>query len=198
MTNALIIPHSGSPRPVGRHRTDPIGATRLLLAGLAILVVLGLISAGVWSLIGSLSPDDPPAGPSTTQNATKSPEPSPSEETSPEAGTAATGSARPRSTGEDASPRASAAPVTPGAVPPGYVECLAEICPVFLRVPGGDVLVDRDLTRGEKATYFEPRVDVVLGDAATVRVLVNGEERKRGEEGERQTFTATRPTPAPS
>lgn len=183
---------------MGRHRTDPIGATRLLLAGLAILVVLGLISAGVWSLIGSLSPDDPPAGPSTAQNATESPEPSPSEKTSPEAGTAATGSARPRSTGEDASPRASAAPVTPGAVPTVYVECLAEICPVFLRVPGGDVLVDRDLTRGEKATYFEPRVDVVLGDGATVRVLVNGEERKRGEEGERQTFTAIRPTPAPS
>ncbi|MEV5411962.1 hypothetical protein AB0K60_24375 [Thermopolyspora sp. NPDC052614] len=186
---------------MGRHRTDPIGATRLLLAGLAILAVLGLISVGVWSLIGSLTPDDASAGLSTAEDATQSPEAnSPGADSSKdapdEADATATGSASPAE--EDENPQASGAPVPPGSIPTVYLECLAEICPVFLRIPGGDVLIDRDLTRGEKATYFEPRIDVVLGDAATVRVFVNGEERKRGEEGERQTFTASRPTPTPS
>lgn len=182
-----------------------MGATRLLLAGLAVLVVLGLISVGVWALIGSLSPDDPAAGPVTAGNPTRSSEPSEPGTDSAETDSPATDSPRPDSTGTDATgePRPSAPSSSPpapaaGSVPTVYVECLAELCPVFLRVPGGDVLVDRDLTRGEKATYFEPRVDVVLGDAATVRVIVNGEERERGEEGERQTFTAARPTPRPS
>jgi hypothetical protein len=193
---------------VGRHRTDPRGATRLLLAGLAVLALLGLIAGGVWALMGSLDPDEPAAE-------TASARPIESTETNTSrtegSGSAPKGeSAKPdREKPDDeqdddeqdeqsAKPSQPAAKATPGSVPTIYVECLAELCPVFLRIPGGDILVDRDLTRGEKATYFEPRIDVVLGDAATVRVLVNGEERKRGGEGERQTFTVSRPSPSPT
>ncbi|GLX00338.1 hypothetical protein Misp02_44240 [Microtetraspora sp. NBRC 16547] len=72
------------------------------------------------------------------------------------------------------------------------IVCSADRCPVFVRIPGGDVLMDRDMTRGEQASYFEPELDVVLGDASTVTVLENGTQRPPGETGERQTFKVTR------
>lgn len=154
---------------MGRHRSDPGGAGRILVTGSAVLALLGLIVFGIFALIGSLNPDD--AVVAGVADATVDP-----------------------SAGGDP-PRPSDPPDT---VPTVYLECLAAVCPVFLRVPGGDVLVDRDLTRGEVATYYEPKIDVVLSDAASVRVLVNGKPREPGEKGERQTFTAVRPTPSPS
>ncbi|MGI5492875.1 hypothetical protein [Microtetraspora malaysiensis] len=72
------------------------------------------------------------------------------------------------------------------------IVCSADRCPVFVRIPGGDVLMDRDMTRGEQASYFEPELDVVLGDASTVTVLENGTQRPPGEAGERQSFKVTR------
>lgn len=160
---------------MGRHRSDPRGLGRILVIGLPILALLALIAFGFLSVIGSLIPQDPAADGAT---ATEQGE----------------GSA-----GEDpAGDPESSASRQAGNVPTIEIECLAQVCPVFLRVPGGDVLVDRDLERGEKATYYEPRIDVVLNDAGAVRVLVNGEERERGEEGERQTFTAERAGSSPS
>ncbi len=103
---------------------------------------------------------------------------------------------------------AGAVAATPGASTPGdpgdtpspagtrtatvRIVCSADRCPVFVRIPGGDVLMDRDMTRGEQASYFEPELDVVLGDASTVTVLENGTQRPPGEAGERQTFKVTR------
>lgn len=141
-----------------------MGAGRILVAGLAILALLGLIAFGAFALVKSLTPDDPAAG-------------------------------RPARTAAGATP-SGARGTEP--VPTITIECLAQVCPVFLRVPGGDVLVDRDLARGEHAAYYEPRIDVVLNDAAAVRVLVNGEERERGGKGERQTFTVARTSPRPT
>ncbi len=75
-------------------------------------------------------------------------------------------------------------------VPTLRIECVAETCPlVTVRVPGGDVLQHRDMSRGEELSYFEPELDVVLSDAGTVRVTENGERRPRAEAGERESFT---------
>ncbi|ETK34697.1 hypothetical protein [Microbispora sp. ATCC PTA-5024] len=83
---------------------------------------------------------------------------------------------------------------TPAAsrVPTVRIVCQADRCPVFVRVPGGDVLIDRDMTRGEQASYFDPELAVVLDDAATVAVEENGTARPAGQPGERQSFKVTR------
>ncbi|MBE3008492.1 hypothetical protein IL992_04725 [Microbispora sp. NEAU-D428] len=96
-------------------------------------------------------------------------------------GASSTPSARP-------SAEPSAAPATPR-VPTVRVVCRADRCPVFVRVPGGDVLIDRDLARDEEASYFQPELDVVLDDASTVQVFENGTARSPGPAGERQAFS---------
>lgn len=90
--------------------------------------------------------------------------------------------------------RVSAAPTTSARVPTVRIECVADTCPlVTVRVPGGDVLQHRDMSRGEQVSYFEPELDVVLSDAGTVRVTENGRPRPPGELGEREAFTARGP-----
>ncbi|MFC4111499.1 hypothetical protein [Nonomuraea zeae] len=94
--------------------------------------------------------------------------------------------------------RASAATTTADAateataqVPTVRIECVAETCPlVTVRVPGGDVLQYREMSRGEEVSYFEPELDVVLSDASTVRVTENGKPREQGKAGAREAFTA--------
>ncbi|MBG0814085.1 hypothetical protein [Planomonospora sp. ID82291] len=91
-------------------------------------------------------------------------------------------------------PSATPAPsAASGRVPTVLVECVEESCPtVFLKVAGGDVLHDREMARGEQTQSFDDKVDVVLTDASTVRVQVNGAVRPPGGPGERQEFTAAR------
>jgi hypothetical protein len=79
-------------------------------------------------------------------------------------------------------------------VPTVRIECVADTCPlVTVRVPGGDVLQHRDMSRGEEVSYFESELDVVLSDAGTVRVTENGERRPQGEPGEHEAFTVRGP-----
>ncbi|MBG0820200.1 hypothetical protein HS048_05555 [Planomonospora sp. ID91781] len=90
-------------------------------------------------------------------------------------------------------PATGAPSATPARVPTVLVECVEERCPtVFLKVAGGDVLLNREMARGEQAQAFDDKVDVVLTDASTVRVRVNGVVRPPGGAGERQEFTAVR------
>ncbi|SDQ71752.1 hypothetical protein SAMN04489764_1832 [Thermostaphylospora chromogena] len=94
-----------------------------------------------------------------------------------------------------ATPTPEGAPRTSPAAPPTIlIECRQTRCGrVFVRIPGGDVLLDRELARGERAAFDEERLDVVLDDAATVRVEVNG--RLRRPEAGREAFTVTREEP---
>ncbi|MDP9863722.1 MULTISPECIES: hypothetical protein [Streptosporangium] len=97
-----------------------------------------------------------------------------------------------------ARPTPAASPSTPpsataGQTPTVRVQCLREHCPkVFLRVAGGDVLIDREMAADEQAQSFDAKVDVVLTDSASVRVEVNGAVRPPGKAGERQEFTVSR------
>ncbi|WP_248962969.1 hypothetical protein [Sphaerisporangium perillae] len=148
-----------------------MGIARLLLVGLAVLVLLALIVVGVLSLIGSLKSDETTPAPSGAGGF----------------GQVVTDVSSP------ASPVVSVSRGSPGAdVPTLFVECQADRCPLFVRVTGGDVVEDRDLSRGQQASYFQPALDVVIGDASTVHVEVNGEPRSAGKPGERQSFTAER------
>ncbi len=78
-------------------------------------------------------------------------------------------------------------------VPTVLIQCVRERCPtVFLRIAGGDVLLNRELVRDEQVQSFEAKVDVVLADSAAVRVRVNGVVRPPGGPGEREEFTVSR------
>ena len=63
-------------------------------------------------------------------------------------------------------------------------------CQVFVRVPGGDILVDRNLRRGQSIRLDEQRLSVVLSDPTATRVYVNGHLRPPGEPGRRAEFIA--------
>lgn len=65
-------------------------------------------------------------------------------------------------------------------------------CQVFVGVPGGDIIVNRTLMRGESVRFDDPRLNVVLSDAGAVQVYVNGVRRPPGEPGRRTAFTAVR------
>lgn len=63
-------------------------------------------------------------------------------------------------------------------------------CQVFVRVPGGDILVNRNFTRGQSLRFDEQRLSVVLSDASAARVYVNGHLRPPGKPGRRVAFVA--------
>jgi hypothetical protein len=90
--------------------------------------------------------------------------------------------------------KVAAQPQASAQVPTVRIECVADTCPlVTVRVPGGDVLQYRDMSRGEEVSYFEPELDVVLSDAATVIVTENGKPRAQGKAGAREAFTVRGP-----
>ncbi|RCG30222.1 hypothetical protein DQ384_15850 [Sphaerisporangium album] len=140
-----------------------MGIARLLVVGVAILALLALVVVGVIALVGALSSDGAQGAPAGSATLSTSPAaPPPPVETSV------------------------------AETPTVYVECRADRCPIFVRVSGGDIVEDRDLSRGQQAFYSQPSLDVVLADASTVYVEVNGEPRSPGRPGERQHFTARR------
>jgi hypothetical protein len=61
-------------------------------------------------------------------------------------------------------------------------------CEVFVRVPGGDILVNRSFVRGQSLRFDEQRLSVVLSDASAARVYVNGRLRPPGKPGQRVAF----------
>jgi hypothetical protein len=156
-----------------------MGLARLLVMGVAILVVVALIVLGVLALIGSLNSEGAPAPRSASSSVPAAP---PASATPP----AVTSPGPSATSAPAATPPASTTPTL-------FVECRADRCPLFVRISGGDIVEDRDLTRGQQAVYDQPRLDVVLGDASGVYVEVNGEPREPGEPGERQAFTVEPP-----
>ncbi|GAA0375534.1 hypothetical protein Acor_82400 [Acrocarpospora corrugata] len=87
---------------------------------------------------------------------------------------------------------------TEAEVPTLEIICAADRCPVFVRVPGGDILTDQDLGPGQRVRHYEPELEVVLDDAGTVQVLENGKERPPGKAGERDSFEVSRAQDPPS
>ncbi len=78
------------------------------------------------------------------------------------------------------------------------IACQVESCPVFVRIPGGDVLLNGQLTKGEQVAYFDGKLDVVLDDASLVKIWENGKPRPPAPPGEPASFTVTRGQGQPS
>lgn len=87
-------------------------------------------------------------------------------------------------------PTASATPAVPVTL---TVTVTGAKCQVFVRVPGGDILVNRVLVRGQSVRFEEQRLSVVLGDGSAVQVYVNGKLRPPGRTGQRVAFIAAKP-----
>ncbi len=160
-----------------------MGLARLALAALAVGAVVTLLVIGGRALLGLL--DAPPEREPAAATGTAT-EPTGGPTGGPAGGP--TGGPTGGPAGEPTGGEATAQAPTVG------IECLAETCPlVTVRVPGGDVLQHREMSRGEEVRYFEPELDVVLTDAGTVRVTVNGEPRAQGADGAREAFTVRGP-----
>lgn len=57
------------------------------------------------------------------------------------------------------------------------IEVTGAQCLVFVRRPGGEVLVNQTLSSGQSVHFEGPPFDVVVGDATAVKVYVNGRPR---------------------
>jgi hypothetical protein len=86
--------------------------------------------------------------------------------------------------GGPGSPAAKAAP--PAAL---TIEVTATHCPVFVRRPGGEVLINQTLTDGQSVHFNGPPFDVVVCDAGAVKIYVNGRPRSVGPPGRQVTVT---------
>ncbi|SIO86099.1 hypothetical protein BQ8420_10280 [Nocardiopsis sp. JB363] len=60
-----------------------------------------------------------------------------------------------------------------------YIRVVGESSDVFVRVPGGDVLLDQELQQGNSVHYPDNAqgLEVTIGDPSAVEVYVNGVEQ---------------------
>jgi hypothetical protein len=73
------------------------------------------------------------------------------------------------------------------------IHCRVEQCRVFVSTsPDGNVLFNGTLRQDEVRQYDEPRMDVVVTDASTVDIYLNGRLQKKGPPGARRTYTVVK------
>lgn len=78
----------------------------------------------------------------------------------------------------------------PQAAPTLQLNVTGDRSRVFVRIPGGDVLLDDTLTHGRHAEFDQAALDVVISDGGAVQVTVDGRQRPLGKSGQRLQFTA--------
>ncbi len=155
---------------MGRHvsaerRASPRSGLAVASAGIAALIcVSGFAGQRLWRRFGASTP-------AALTASGRAPAPSPRSPSGP----------------DPAQRPASAAPATVA------VTVTGPRCPIFVRVPGGDILVNSVLVRGRSVSFYDQRLSVVLGDASAARVYVNGRLRPPGSAGHRAEFTVARP-----
>lgn len=70
-------------------------------------------------------------------------------------------------------------------------------CLVFVRRPGGEVLVNETLTHGRSIHVDGTPLDVVVSDAGAVQVYVRGQRWDVGPTGRQATFTVSQTSLTP-
>lgn len=88
---------------------------------------------------------------------------------------------------------AAAEPVDSGDMGALYIRVVGESSDVFVRVPGGDVLMDQELQQGNSVHYAENTqgLEVSIGDPSAVEVYVNGVEQDVSGKDPDHSFTLT-------
>jgi hypothetical protein len=153
---------------VGRHRPDPRGHARILIAAAAVALAIALLVVGGVALWGALTSEPARPGPATSQA------------DPPAAATQKTSTGRPRQ------PTTSTA--TGGAAL--VVRCRAARCGVFISSsPDNDVLFNGVMRQGEERRADEPRMNLVVSDSGGVDVIINGKLQPKGTPGKRRIYT---------
>jgi hypothetical protein len=72
-----------------------------------------------------------------------------------------------------------------------YIRVVGESSKVFVRVPGGDVLLDQELTQGSSVNYPDNAngLEVTIGEPTAVEVYVNGDHRDISDRDPGHSFT---------
>jgi hypothetical protein len=144
---------------VGRHRSDPRGLARILIAAIAVVLALALLVVGGMALVNALtSSSNDPGG---------------------------AGSAAPTSDPGGGEPRASA-PTTGSSTVPLVIRVTGAPTQVYVRVTDtGDVLQQGVLTTGEARQYDQAPLAVVANNAGSLEVVIYGEAQARKPAGAR-------------
>jgi hypothetical protein len=154
---------------VGRHRPDPRGHARILIAAAAVALALALVVVGGVALWGALTSEPARPAPATSQ-----------------ADPPAASAPQKTSTGRPRQPTTSTA--TGGAAL--IVRCRAAKCGVFISSsPDNDVLFNGFMRQGEERRADEPRMNLVVSDSGGVDVIINGKLQPKGASGKRKIYT---------
>lgn len=72
-----------------------------------------------------------------------------------------------------------------------HIRVVGQSSDVFVRVPGGDVLLDQELAQGSSVTYpdNDQGLEVSIGDPTAVEVHVNGVQRDVSDRAPGHSFT---------
>ena len=142
-----------------------MGLARIAIAVIAVVLAFGLLIIGGIALWGAL----------TSKSGEKPDAASPT----------------PSSVGGDTK---SKAPSTSQAGNTIVIHCLATQCPVFVSGPGAmDIQFNGNLSQNERQIFNGTRLTVVVQDASTVTVTINGKLQPRGARGEDKKYEV--PTP---
>lgn len=180
----------------GRHRSaaPSAGPPLLPIMAAAAVVVVILLAGVVVRLVGGDGNGDADAAPADRASAAGSPTSAASRSgTTPSPSPSVTASGSPSPTATSASPSPTAKPSKkPRDAPTLTLEVTRSISYIEVRGPNGQVYVLDTFDAGFKRSWDDPRLTVVLGNSAAVKVTVNGTVRPRGGEGQVQRFTVTR------
>ncbi|QXJ22826.1 hypothetical protein AGRA3207_003889 [Actinomadura graeca] len=155
---------------MGRHRSDPRGLARILIAAVAVVAALTLLVVGGTALVNAVSGDHGEPDPTTIS-------PTPDEGTQNKAGPS----------------RASASP-TASAVLPLVITVVGPATAVVVRVADtGEVLTQGTLSTGDIRKYEETPLQVVAANGGSLRVVIYGRQQPAKPSGQRgQWFVAAR------
>ncbi|MGH3322520.1 MAG: DUF4115 domain-containing protein [Streptosporangiaceae bacterium] len=145
----------------GRHRADPKGHGRYVIAGLGILIVVMLILAGGYALYGALM-----AKPGET---TFSSEPA-------------------RHTGGGRVLDTTGLPSRDATL---TLNVTGDRCFVSVHVPDGKTLLNKTLKKGDHVAFDQPKLVVTVGNSAAVDVRVNGKPYHTRKGAQVEAFTVT-------
>ncbi|GAA1007129.1 MULTISPECIES: RodZ domain-containing protein [Nocardiopsidaceae] len=72
-----------------------------------------------------------------------------------------------------------------------HIRVTGESSDVFVRIPGGDVLLDQEVTQGQSVNYAsaEGGLEVTIGDPSAVEVFVHGNRRDIADREPGHSFT---------
>jgi hypothetical protein len=141
---------------VGRHRPDPRGHARILIAAFAVVLALALLIVGAIALFGAMT--SKPDAPGTTTSGTPG---SPSR-----------------------SPQSAAVSQAPPAGRHALVIKATGTVNVYVATPGNTkTLLNGTLNAGDIRTYDDKELVITVDPAQNVQVLINGKVVSKGQNG---------------